>query len=351
MSYKKSIGSIVSTSLLLVSVIIVIVGYQTWYSTYSTGLFTTVETNDNSKNIFRIEKLIGNQLFILSDINSNVTIVKVFDKNKNLLCEYNDGYSNSDLVLDMRFEEKNSTHFFDSTEFNNHGIVEGFNSVSTHPGIVSRSGRFLGNNSAVTINNLSNLNFPQDKGTINFFIKTSCSEQNFSNGVVFDRFDSSENQIFARCINSSFNFQIQAQNRSSYTGGTSADNLTNNLWNMITFMYDNVDSETVTTYFNLSVVDNDTQSIPTWTPANQQVQFGSLLNRAFVGLIDEVKIFNRTLNPLELQNLYYFNKVDLSFTQGANTINLPKCEIVSGNEYEIVVFTDKSRSIKKLISE
>lgn len=54
---KKAISPVVATALLLVVAVVAVVGFQTWFTTYQSGLNTKVETQSNSGTSLTVERL------------------------------------------------------------------------------------------------------------------------------------------------------------------------------------------------------------------------------------------------------------------------------------------------------
>lgn len=54
---KKAISPVVATALLLVVAVVAVVGFQTWFTTYQSGLNTKVETQSNAGTSLTVERL------------------------------------------------------------------------------------------------------------------------------------------------------------------------------------------------------------------------------------------------------------------------------------------------------
>jgi len=72
---KRAISPVVATALLIVVGVVAVVGFQTFFNTYSSGLFTKVDTqSDASVGGTQIDNLIGNSLYFKNSNTENITI-------------------------------------------------------------------------------------------------------------------------------------------------------------------------------------------------------------------------------------------------------------------------------------
>lgn len=70
-SSKKCITPVVATALLVVVAVVAVVGFQTFFNTYSSGMFSKVETQSNEGGVdgkLSIETLIGTTLYIKNNV-------------------------------------------------------------------------------------------------------------------------------------------------------------------------------------------------------------------------------------------------------------------------------------------
>ena len=77
MKFKKCISPVVATALLLVVAVVAVVGFQNWFGTFSSNLFSKTEIQSNSATgdgTLGIETLIGNTLYVKNGIANNLTI-------------------------------------------------------------------------------------------------------------------------------------------------------------------------------------------------------------------------------------------------------------------------------------
>ena len=63
MKFKKAIGPVVASALLLVVAVVSIVGFSSWFDTFSSSTFVDVETKSNSQTI-SIESVSNGFLYV-----------------------------------------------------------------------------------------------------------------------------------------------------------------------------------------------------------------------------------------------------------------------------------------------
>lgn len=74
---KKSLGAVVAISLLLVVSVFAVVGFNSWYSSYSSSMFTDLEIQSDSNENIEIKTIIGNILYLTSGAQDNISINKL----------------------------------------------------------------------------------------------------------------------------------------------------------------------------------------------------------------------------------------------------------------------------------
>lgn len=89
MKFKKTIGPILATMLLLIASIFFYFILSSWFNNFESSFFTSYEDNSTSKNYVEPIDLIGNNLSFKSNVLENLTILNIYDKNKNLKCSIN----------------------------------------------------------------------------------------------------------------------------------------------------------------------------------------------------------------------------------------------------------------------
>ena len=74
---KKSIGPLIAISLLIVVSVVAVIGFQTWYNTYSSEIFSDNEQQSNILDNNIKPYLLGNTLNILNPNGNNLTILQI----------------------------------------------------------------------------------------------------------------------------------------------------------------------------------------------------------------------------------------------------------------------------------
>ena len=72
---RKGIGPIIATSLFLIISVIAIIGFQTWFNTYSSQTYSNVESSTTQTN--DIQSIIGRTLYFKNGGNNNLTITNI----------------------------------------------------------------------------------------------------------------------------------------------------------------------------------------------------------------------------------------------------------------------------------
>lgn len=72
---KKAIGPVVATALIMVVAVVSVVGFQSWYNTYSSDLFVDVERgSEQSSSSSRIDAIIGDTLYFVNSGEDNISV-------------------------------------------------------------------------------------------------------------------------------------------------------------------------------------------------------------------------------------------------------------------------------------
>jgi len=88
----KAISPVVATALLLVVAVIAVVGFQTWFNSYQSGLNAKVEQQSNTGANILVERLENETLYLKNAGTENVSVteIKITDSNQNKIdCKEN----------------------------------------------------------------------------------------------------------------------------------------------------------------------------------------------------------------------------------------------------------------------
>ena len=150
------------------------------------------------------------------------------------------------------------------------------------------NGLSFSENDSLNISSLNNTNFPQTKGTLQFWIKGDLSSQ--AGKAIFDKYDSSRNHIFIRAYqNLSCNVQITFQSTNGYVFASYVK-LPDNQWNFVSISWNTQDNMGYV-YVNGELKTAASISNSNWVPNGQIMRFGN----GFAGQIDEIRLENQVL--------------------------------------------------------
>lgn len=108
---KSGISPVVATALLLVVAVVSVVGFQGWFSDFSSKVLVDVEEDSSSSfNSVKVEGIINDVLYLNSKGNSELSLLSVIDSNGALQCSFSgtDEVNNSGLVGHWKFDDESS---------------------------------------------------------------------------------------------------------------------------------------------------------------------------------------------------------------------------------------------------
>ena len=92
---KKAISPVVATALLLVVAVVAVVGFQGWFNTFQSGIFTDIEQQGDISSISTgVETIVGDTLYIRTARNLTVTKIEV----DGVDCDFNGTVSNMQAI-------------------------------------------------------------------------------------------------------------------------------------------------------------------------------------------------------------------------------------------------------------
>jgi len=74
---KKAIGPVVATSLLLIVAIVAVIGFQSWFTYYSSSTLSQIESQSGSNFNRGIEGVVGDKLYFKNGGHNNITITSI----------------------------------------------------------------------------------------------------------------------------------------------------------------------------------------------------------------------------------------------------------------------------------
>lgn len=153
--FKKAISPVVAIILLLSVSIVSVVGFQSWFTEFSSGLLVDIEQDHiYSSNSIEVEGLINNFLYLKSNKNYSLNLLSIIDSSGIEVCSFSNSTQNissAGLLAHWKFDEYsgiikdysglgndgtlfgtsrlildfNDTSATDRTSYNNSGIIYG----------------------------------------------------------------------------------------------------------------------------------------------------------------------------------------------------------------------------------
>jgi len=103
LNYRKSIGSIVATALLIVVAVLGVISFQIWFIPYSNVISNNIENKTNNElklDNISIELLLENKLYIKNNLKNNLTVdfLEIGNKNCNISVNLSFGVNEIDVT-------------------------------------------------------------------------------------------------------------------------------------------------------------------------------------------------------------------------------------------------------------
>jgi flagellin-like protein len=100
---KKAISPVVATALLLVVAVSSVVGFQGWFSEFSSSMFVDVETQSSGQSSVSVEAIVGDKLYINSKNNVSISSIKINNNDCNINSSVNglDNFNISDCIQNV----------------------------------------------------------------------------------------------------------------------------------------------------------------------------------------------------------------------------------------------------------
>jgi flagellin-like protein len=365
---KKGISPVVATALLLVVAVVAVVGFQGWFSEFSSSTFTDVELQTSQNSDLKVEGVIDDILYLKSSSNDvDLKSLSIVGSNGDVLCTLSKQIS-LDLIglvghwtFDEIINDSGTMKVLDYSGLGNDGIVKDHN---------------ISNDDANTLPQLvkGNLGNALDFDGIDDYIQVPHSNSldltsDFTVVVIHKCYWFGGCQIVTKDTVSTSN-----RSWSMYSGGSNhpsdpnsgaialhtssgfaghifsnSDSLSQNNFNFQAFTFNTSYYGSIYLNGNLGV------SIDKIEPLNSVLApliFGARIspvqgqNVFRPQTIDEIRIYNRTLSNSELDTLYWYSIK--SQTDGINKIDLSSCNLTKGTPYTVLTSSD-SKFVEKSI--
>lgn len=337
MKYKKGITPVIASSLLILVTIISLISYQSWFNSYQGELEKNILSSENE---ISISNLLNDTLYLHSNGENNLLEVKIYNSN-GTKCHYQEDLVYS-LAGEWSFDERNSTHIYDTSINQNHGLIN--NSVVFNSGVISSGAEFNGINTSIIIPHSTEIDPGFESFTVGSWVKSNQS--GFNNWYINKRLSG-----YGLSRNAG-GYAIQYQDSNSIRAIQSISDEYSNEWQ---FIYYVADRNLNRSYFYANGIFRDSSffnqsfSFSTTKDLLFGTYFQSFFSSSFFnGSIDEVKYFNGTLSKQQLDNLYYFDTLsELTVEDGLNELNIARCDLSTKGIYTVVIRTDSEIVVKK----
>ncbi len=182
---------------------------------------------------------------------------------------------------------------------------------------VTRTGVMSFSTNQVTV--AGETNFDSTAGTIMFWMRSSgVADPNGNPATLFDRLSGTGNGsgiAVAQDPDGSVLFEIGSGTSAVAGIPSTAKTLSNNAWHQVAVVYDQSGSTASAIYIDGQPDSSEYVSPWTW-PAGQELELGLSHDtnswQAYVGLMDDVRVYNRVLTPAEITSAYTGALVDTS---------------------------------------
>jgi len=126
---KKTISPVVAIALLLVVSVLAVVGFQSWFQTYSSSTFTNVEIQSQSGDNVDIQGIVGNSLYIKKSNDENECLNVVGNYSDKIIelnvsdCLENLSTSTPEIVVHSKNNILQESDFIKNSEILNNLII------------------------------------------------------------------------------------------------------------------------------------------------------------------------------------------------------------------------------------
>lgn len=218
--------------------------------------------------------------------------------------EYDPGLVVSDLQKGLVGNWKMDGNAKDSTPYSNHGTVNGANLTSDRKGQLNKTYNFSSGN-YIDVGNGSSLQIGLSDFTISAWIKTNSAGGGYGR-IVDKNFASGYIMAISSTYGNSGNLCMSIGGL--YTQGRSGSrDLRDSVWHHVAVVFNRASTAI---YYVDGNVDGTTTDISSKSSTNLsnatnfKIGNGTTGDSPFVGLIDDVRIYNRALSPDEITTLY-----------------------------------------------
>ena len=354
---ETAISPVVATALLLVVAVVAVVGFQNFFGSFSSNIFSDVEQQNSFENRINFELITEQTVYIKSSSNDVLIYFKILDTNNNILCEVKDNFDGNlrgDTKMIFSFDNQtyNGTHLHDLSGYNNTAIINNATYITANC-VSGECFEFDGINDSIVV---VDSNYNEEKGTVSMWFRPN----KYQSSVLFSQYNGDLNRL---------SFSLVGNNLSLYGGHASTSyvsfatsNFTNDTqWRYAVMTYD-YNEDTFKLYIDGILIGNRTTNM-TKSDNDGRVVFGANYDydvaptyylSYFNGSIDEVAIYSKVLNENEVLTLYASQKAKFYeeiLPIGVKEINVSNCNLTQGQKYNLIAFTNNQKIEQSLIAK
>lgn len=350
---KNGVSPVVATALLLVTVVVSVTSFQSWYNEFGSSLLTDIEGQSNGDSLlFIIESLYGDDLYFSSGTYQSLNSLKIVDSLSGAqVCLFDsnaqtDNFNSTSMILNFNDGTAN-----DTSEFSHDITAEGGIDCSSEG--VSGTGCFFDQTDDTIILEANTTFNVYPTRTVSLWLRSTVGNNQRplgqgDTGAIAGNFEMRGNIIF-EMINSSSGSQI-----CTYPGGFATQNDT---WHHVALVQNRESggNSFIKAYLNGALVcDKNVGTIS--TTINTDFHIGSRTNKDvyYGGYMDEFSMYSKELTQGEVKTLYETRQALLYeeiVPKGTRGLDISNCNLVNGRTYSVVIITDKGTFAKELIKK
>lgn len=350
---KKCLSGIVATSLIIILAVLSTISFQSWFGNFQSGVFNDAEIIQSNK--INLEGVYGDTIFLESFSGDNIDLIKIQNSLGVEVCSLskntiNNFSSSTVLLLDM--DNKNATHIFDLSGYNNHCKI--IDATCSEVGIIGDACYFDGAEDYLDCGNSTSLNFNSSFSVGAWFRPYDWNDGVTNNGrILVNKYDY-DSGIATTGFQLGRGFAPNDRNafsirNSSLSKTISGFNITENVntWN---FAVGVLDVNNRLAIFNNDNKNQAINSVPnSFLPSGYNLTIGKRSENSqgdYYGLIDSVFIYTTALTDDEVAYLYEYEGplfYEQILSKGIKKLDISSCNLNDGQEYNLLIFTQEHK--------
>jgi hypothetical protein len=341
----KSNAPIIAVALLLVVSVVSVSSFNSWFDSFNSDVLSDVEKRSSHNSMMRVDGIIGDTLYLYSEQEIELDSLKIYNNNFDVNCEV--VFSEEEFLTDglvAYYPLKNDSNDYSGNE--NHGTI--YNNVTFN----GEYAEFDGVEDYITISHNPTIDFDYND---NF---TLIARVNVKDVYYFERASVIYKGVF---INSSgISFRFDGFNLGARV--SLQDPLPNYFRVSYHINYDNwmhlvlvAKDKFFYAYVDGKFVGEVNYSDATDFSNTDDWQIGNIGGIAgsqgyYNWSQKDTRIYNRALNNNEIFKLYNYRGNSMILRKDINDFDISNCNIVKGEKYNIVAFTDENKIETEVIS-